>query len=256
VDIPYAYWMACYPVTNAQFRLFTEDLEGYQADSWWTKAGLEWRGQRGGPADYGEPWNLSNHPVVGVSWYEAAAFAAWMGQQLREAGLLPEGWVVRLPSGAEWEKAARGGLEIPAKPMVLTLRDGVGPVADWERMENPSSQRRYPWGDEPDEDQANYDAAGIWTTSAVGCFGRGRSPYGVEEQSGNVWEWCATKWEGDYEGYRGDNDPQGEDPRVLRGGAFYDTQRSVRCASRSRLSPDDRFNFLGFRVVFFPGSPA
>jgi len=255
IDIPYGYWMGHYPVTNAQFRLFTEHPEGYGADSWWTKAGLEWREERSGPEDHGEPWNLSNHPVVGVSWYEAVAFAAWMGQQLREAGLLPERWMVRLPSEAEWEKAARGGLEVPAAPMVLALHDGLGPVTDWERMENPSSQRRYPWGDEPDEDQANYDAAGIGTTSAVGCFGRARSPYGVEEQSGNVLEWCATRWEGDYEGYRGDHDPEGEEPRVLRGGAFNIAQRLVRCAVRHASIPADRYTDVGFRVVVFPGSP-
>jgi len=255
VDIPYGYWIARYPVTNAQFHLFTEDPEGYRADSWWTKAGLEWREQRGGPAGYGEPWNLSNHPVVGVSWYEAAAFAAWTGRQLREAGVLPERCMVRLPSEGEWEKAARGGLEVPAAPMVLALHDGLGPVTDWKRMENPSSQRRYPWGDEAEPNLANYYETGISTTSAVGCFGRGRSPYGVEDQSGNVWEWCATTWEGDYEGYGGDNDPEGEAPRVLRGGAFNVTQRNVRCAYRGWDLPDNRYIDPGFRVVVFPGSP-
>jgi len=256
VDISYGYWVARYPVTNAQFRLFTEDPEGYQADPWWTKAGLEWRERSGGWTDYGEPWNLPNHPVVAVSWYEAAAFAGWTGQQLREAGLLPEGWVVRLPSEAEWEKAARGGLEVPATPMVLTLYDDRGRAANWERTTNSGAQRRYTWGDEAEPNLANYDETGIWSTSAIGCFRSGASPYGAEEQCGNVWEWCATRWEDDYEAYRGDDGPEGEAPRVLRGGTFSDYQRYVRCASRDSSPPDLRGDYIGFRVVVFPGSPA
>ncbi len=256
VDVPYGYWMARYPVTNAQFRLFTEDPEGYQADTWWTKAGLGWRKREGGPQDYGEPWNLANHPVVGVNWYEAAAFAAWLEWMLRQSGLLPEGRVARLPTEAEWEKAARCGLEIPATPMVLALHDGVGQAADWERVENPSRQRRYPWGQEPDPERAHYGDTGIGSTSAVGCFGRGRSPYEVEELSGNVFEWCATKWEDSYEDYQGDNDPGGDAPRVVRGGTFGDGQRYVRCAFRYWFYPDFRYNFIGFRVVVSPSSPA
>jgi len=89
VDIPYGFWVARYPVTNAQFRPFTQDPEGYRTDCWWTKAGLEWRGQKGGPADYGEPWNLANHPVVGVSWYDAVAFGAWLEDRLQGASPLP-----------------------------------------------------------------------------------------------------------------------------------------------------------------------
>ena len=256
VDIPCAYCMARYPVINAQFQIFAEDPQGYRAESWWTKAGLEWRQERGGPLHFGEPWNLPNHPAVGVNWYEAAAFAAWLERVLREAGLLPEGWVARLPSEAEWEKAARGGLEIPATSMVLTLHDGVGQAADWERMGNPSAQRRYPWGNEPDPDRANFLETGIRSTSAVGSFGRGRSPYGVEELSGNVFEWCATKWEDSYEDYRGDSELEGTGARVVRGGSFGLDLRLVRCAYRNWFDPDARGDRVGFRVVVSPGSPA
>ena len=86
------------------------------------------------------PFNLSNHPVVGVMWYEAVAFCRWLSVQV--------GFEVSLPSETEWEKAARG-------------LDG----------------RIYPWGDTPDPEKANYGDTSIGTTSAVGAFPVGRSPY-------------------------------------------------------------------------------
>ena len=72
--------------------------------------------------------------------------------------------------------------------------------------------------------------------------------------SGNVWEWCATKWQESYEDYEDDNDPAGDAGRVLRGGAFLSDQGSVRCAYRSRDDPFSRLNYMGFRVVVAPGS--
>jgi formylglycine-generating enzyme required for sulfatase activity len=248
-DIPYDYWISRYPVTVAQFHPFVEDPEGYRAHRWWTEAGLRWRGDRSRPAEYGEPYSLPNHPMVGVTWYEAVAFTCWLTEKLRQASLLPEGWVVRLPSEAEWEKGTRGGLQILHTPIV-----GRQPLASSEQRmaENPDPKRRYPWGDKLDPNQANYEDTGIGATSTVGCFPGGASPYGVVDLSGNVWEWCATKWQDSYKNYRDDNDLEGDAPRVVRGGAFSDSERIVRCAYRPRNFPSTQLRNRGLRLVVAP----
>jgi formylglycine-generating enzyme required for sulfatase activity len=237
IEQPYA--ISRYPVTNAQYAAFVR-AGGYREARYWTEAGWAWREGEAvtHPEDYGPPYNLPNHPVVGVSWYEAAAFCRWLEERLRvarcefkvwENGELREKTVqletfnVQLPSEPQWEKAARGG-------------DG----------------RRYPWGDDPDLERANYGDTGIGTTSAVGGFPGGVSLYGLENLSGNVAEWCRTKWEGDYRGYRGDADVEGNDRRVLRGGAFSHNPVVVRCAYRRWNLPYVRGANDGFRVVVSP----
>jgi formylglycine-generating enzyme required for sulfatase activity len=156
VELP-RYYMARYPVTVAQFRVFVE-ANGEQPD------------------DVESLQGWSNHSVVEVSWHRARQYCAWLTEQLRTwpgtpeplASLLrAEGWEVSLPSEAEWEKAARGT---------------DGPI--------------YPWGHQPDPNRANYDATNIGTTSAVGCFPAGKSSYGMLDMSGNVWEWTRSLWGG------------------------------------------------------------
>jgi formylglycine-generating enzyme required for sulfatase activity len=205
-----AFRISRYPVTNAQFTAFVA-AKGYDERHYWTEAGWERKEREGWtrPMDAGEPFNLPNHPVVGVSWYEAVAFCRWLTEQLREVGELDAEAEVELPNELQWEKAARG-------------TDG----------------RTYPWGEEADPDRANYDDTGIGTTSAVGCFPGGTSPYGVEDLSGNVWEW--TTGEHEY----GD--------RVLRGGSFAIDVSSVRCAYRAGGYPSLRDGHGGFRVVASP----
>jgi formylglycine-generating enzyme required for sulfatase activity len=241
ISKPYA--ISRYPITNAQYATFVK-ADGYAERRYWTEVGWAWREREGvtGPEECGMPFSLPNHPAVGVSWYEAVAFCRWLeeqlqvtgctlhvwtatGEKMREVKLEPGTFNVHLPTEPQWEKAARG-------------TDG----------------RSYPWGDEPDSNFANYDDTGIGTTSAVGCFPDGVSPHGVEDLSGNVLEWCRTKWEGNYEDYKNDNDMQGTDRRVLRGGAFLNNTRSVRCASRNYGLPGNRFWYSGFRVVVSPFS--
>jgi formylglycine-generating enzyme required for sulfatase activity len=162
---------------------------------------------------------------VAVSWYEALAFCRWLTEQLRERGELDHEHVISLPTEPQWEKAARG-------------TDG----------------RIYPWGDDPDPDRANYDDTGVGATSAVGCFPRGASPYGVLDLSGNVWEWCLTKLENDYHDYVQDDNLEGDSRRVLRGGAFPYYTRLARCAYRLLNLPFYRNRNFGFRVCVSPSA--
>jgi formylglycine-generating enzyme required for sulfatase activity len=206
------YRIGRYPVTNAQFETFVQ-AGGYQKEQFWREAIEEdyWSDDAikamwddspyTAPEDYGEPFNLPNHPVVGVTWYESMAFCRWLTALLREREEIGKNERVGLPSEAQWEKAARG-------------TDG----------------RAYPWGDEPDPGQANYSDTTLGTTSAVGCFPGGRSPYGVEDASGNVWEWIE------------------DDPGVLCGGAFLNPAPFVRCASGYFRPPHHRGEIRGFRV--------
>jgi formylglycine-generating enzyme required for sulfatase activity len=222
IEQPYA--ISRYPVTNAQYAAFVQ-AGGYGERRYWTEAGWVWREEENitGPEEYGTPYNLPNHPAVGVSWYESEAFCLWLTEELRREGGLAEFQEITLPTEPQWEKAARSG-------------DG----------------RIYPWGAEPDPEKANYDDTGIGSTSAVGCFPGGASPYGVEELSGNVWEWCRTKWESDYRACENDSTLEGAARRVVRGGAFNSPEHLVRCASRYGPYPYGRHFDYGFRVVVSP----
>ncbi|MEI2688831.1 MAG: SUMF1/EgtB/PvdO family nonheme iron enzyme [Anaerolineae bacterium] len=183
IPSPYDYQISRYPITNAQYDAFVQ-AGGYKAPGYWQEAKSHgyWRPREvrrrfvkgsdvveewaAAPVDYGEPFTLANHPVVGVNWWEALAFTRWLSEQLRAAGKLPAGWQVRLPSEAEWEKAARG-----------------------------NDARDFPWLGKIDPDRVNYGATGVGSTSAVGCFPGGASPCGAEEMSGNVWEWTRSVYD-------------------------------------------------------------
>jgi formylglycine-generating enzyme required for sulfatase activity len=235
-----AYRISRYPITQAQYAAFVQ-AGGYGRAAYWPEAEQAgyWRpGQvrryfyKGNafveewaeaPAGYGPLFNLANQPVVGINWYEAVAYTHWLTERFRAASLLDTNEVVLLPSEAQWEKAARGV-------------DG----------------RIYPWGNEADPDRANYYDTKIGSTSAVGCFPGGVSPYGCEEMSGNVWEWCRTKWQNSYADYQDDNDLEGDAARVLRGGAFSSDQSNARCAFRNWDDPSIRSDDIGFRVVVSP----
>ncbi len=238
-DIPYTYRIARYPVTNAQFQCFVDD-GGYAHKPYWVEAqrhgywqdgsfkGGNDRKPRTAPYSFGEPFNLSNHPVVGISWYEALAFSRWLTEQLQAAGKLDADWIVRLPTEAEWEKAARG-----------------------------ENGQRYPWlGDQADPNRANYTDTGIGTTSAVGAFPGGRTPYGAEEMAGNIIEWCSTQWLENYVDYaeKVDDSLSSDTGRVWRGGAFDDDDHFARAAFRYWDAPLDWYFNLGVRFVCCPHS--
>ncbi|MBI5877809.1 MAG: SUMF1/EgtB/PvdO family nonheme iron enzyme [Chloroflexi bacterium] len=272
VDIPHDYWIGRFPVTNAQYAQFCT-AGGYANRAYWFEAeaaGL-WRDGRAGkgwyvlddqgkvkrdqlewfdgPRGYGTPYDLPNHPVVGIGWYEALAFTRWLTDAL---ALRSRGLEAALPSEEEWEKAARGGHRIPsAGAHRLVEPTALGDFTRPAMAANPQRARVYPWGNAPDANRANYSDTAIGTTSAVGCFPTGASPYGCEELSGNVWEWCLTKWQADYNNYRSDalNEIGGLETRVIRGGSFGDNQRLVRCAYRYNPLPDLNNDVLGLRVV-------
>ena len=233
------FWMSRYPVTNAQYQAFVED-GGYKKASYWN-AGGGWKYKEQddwtGPRRFDDPrFALANHPVVGVSWYEAMAFCEWLTSKkpsfFEKLGF---SGVVRLPTEAEWEYAARGpGDAYRRYPSFDSAQDDITP------------------------DRANYGDTNIGATSAAGAFPRGRVAWmgggGLEEMAGNVWEWCADAWHDHYENapddgsaWVTDGDP---DWRVLRGGAYYNDVNKLRCAVRGRC--DWLFHggdYGGFRLV-------
>ena len=156
LELP-AYWIGKTEVTNAQFRPFVEG-DGYSNQAYWTEAGWAWRQEnnRTKPRYWDDPqWNGETQPVVGVTWVEAVAYVRWLSAQT--------GMEFRLPTEAEWEKAARG-------------TDG----------------RIWPWGNAWAEGPANTSEAGLNTSTPVGQYPAGASPYGALDMAGNVREWCAT----------------------------------------------------------------
>ncbi len=237
------YLIGKYPVTNAEFQAFVDDPEGYCHDRWWAEAGRKWRGNRTGPEKLGGDFDLPNHPVVLVTWYEAVAYCNWLTKRInklanqQEGKLPPElqeilsqssasSLLARLPTEAEWEKAARG-------------EDG----------------RIWPWGNQFDTRKCNSREGGIGQTTPVGQYSPdGDSPYGCAEMAGNVWEWCQTKWLGSYQQYgqKVQERESLEGSRVLRGGSFYCAQEYVRCAYRRRGDLDYLLRDLGFRLVVSP----
>ncbi len=236
--LDYDYWIAEAPVTVAQFAQFVA-ASGYQEHH---------------PDALRDP---HNRPVVRVSWHDARAFCAWLTEIWRDR--LPAGGSVSLPSEAEWEKAARGGLQIPTSVRYATIALGF-PSTAAALQDNPLPRRIYPWGNGWDADHANAEES-IGNTSTPGCFAAGRSPYGCEDMIGNVWEWTRSLWGTDWGKpdflYPYDaHDVKREDPaasddvwRLVRGGSWPALRDYARCAYRYSLLPGYGYVHLGFRVV-------
>ncbi len=224
------FWIARLPITVAQFALFV--AEGYTADAerWWTPKGWQWKENRRRRHPWG--WNdpqhtAANQPVIGVTWYEARAYCAWLTEHLRDS--LPTGVVIRLPTEAEWEAAAAFN-------------------ADGQRDD-------YPWGTaKPSLDHAVYDASALPAAALVGCCPAGAAAGGALDLLGNVWEWCSSSDRGypqaSNEGR--ENFTFAEYDALLRGASCYSNRTNVRCGARDGNFPVNIGFYLGFRIVVAP----
>ncbi len=255
VDLPYPYWMACYPVTQIQYQAFVQTTNHPTPYFGFDLAFLPdyffqpflWNVKRMTP-----PAKQRNHPVVLVTWREAVAYCTWLTEQLTDR--LPAEYVVRLPTEAEWEKAARGGLEVPKAPLVVSGDNLFDLNPSQLRLEpNAANKRRWPWGEWTEDSpryHANIKQSNRRGTMAVGSFPEGASPYGCLDMSGNVLEWCLSKgWPYPYQ-EDARNSLDEDEIRIQRGGFWNYTERFVRVSFRGD-SPV-LGNIVGFRVVVAP----
>ncbi|MFZ4663722.1 MAG: NACHT domain-containing protein [Caldilineaceae bacterium] len=204
-----------YPVTNYQYRRFVE-AGGYGDEQWWSEEGWQYKEQR----QWQEPrwwddarFNRAGQPVVGISWYETEAYCRWLTVFWRKNNKITEAEVVRLPTRAEWEAAAR---------------NKHGP--------------KYPWGaTDFDPACANTEESNLGQTTPVDMYPAGRSADGVWDIAGNVFEWTADRHEED------------KDRAWLKGGSWYsDKDYAKSSAAVGWHIGLVRNYYFGFRVVVVP----
>ncbi len=190
--------IAKFPVTNEQYKIYVED-NGAPAPRFWSEPMFRKREQ----------------PVVGVTWDEAVAYCRWLSAR--------DGRLFRLPTEAEWERAARGG------------REGV----------------LYPWGDEPpwERPYAGFDVA---TGGPQPVGSNEPNGFGLYDMSEGVHEWCSDYFGYDYYHHAPKRNPQGPASgrrRASRGGSWRHHIKFSRCAARSSLPPTFQYADYGFRVA-------
>jgi len=217
-------------VTNGQFLEFMRE-GGYQNFRWWFSEGWETVKQEHWQAPlywelHDTEWMIRDFsglhsvetrgedPVSHVSYYEASAFAKWSGK--------------RLPTEAEWEKAA---------------------CYDADRK----VKRRFPWGDtDPDSGNTNFFENGFWSVSPVGAFPDGSNPYGCQQMIGDVWEWTTSDYV-PYPGFKTEfdeyNDKWFVNQKVLRGGSFATPRSHIRTTYRNFFHAHERWMISGFRCA-------
>jgi formylglycine-generating enzyme required for sulfatase activity len=214
-----SYYIDRYEVTNDQFAEFLNEKDNKTEGGapWLDASDPEVRIEREGGSWQALP-KYGDHPVTEVTWYAAKAYCNWRG--------------ARLPTEAEWEKAAR-----------------------WDPKTGQVSY--YPWGDQPPTPSlANYLSI-VGGTASVGSFPSGASPSGVEDMAGNVFEWVFDWFDPDYYAQGDMVNPQGPDDgvkKVIRGGSWGDYAFLLHAANRGALTPNAGFNFIGFRCAKDLGS--
>jgi formylglycine-generating enzyme required for sulfatase activity len=229
-----AYWIDQTEVTVAMFRKFIQET-GYvttaERDGWgkcWTPGPKEEEWEKVPGADWEHPYGPDSsaeddHPVTQVSWEDALAYAEWVGG--------------KLPTEAQWEKAARG-TDGRYWPWGIVFDGNLVNSCDLScKIER--------WKDERTDD-------GFAFTSPAGSFPGGASPYGALDMSGNVWEWTRDWYEKYYYWRAPDKNPTGPESgslRSMRGGAWYDTDVWMTCTVRHQNPARDRYTDLGFRCV-------
>jgi serine/threonine-protein kinase len=205
VTLP-AYYVSKYPVTNEEYQVFVKE-KGYEApyvDEPWAKP-YNWD-----PFRKTFPAGKGKHPVVLVSYEDALAYCEWAGK--------------RLPTEAEWERAAKG-----------------------------ANQRMYPWGNgEPNSGLCNF-ASNERSTTDVSAYAAGASPVGAFDMAGNVWEWCRDSYDaGFYKEGNNANDPccdKATGRKVIRGGSWVNMADALRCTNRHSSAPDKKSGVIGFRTA-------
>ena len=218
------------PVSVGDYLEFMND-GGYQDFRWWHSPGWEkvntehWQAPLYWEQHDGE-WIIrdfaglhrasdkANEPVSHVSFLEASAYAKWAGK--------------RLPTEAEWEKAA-------------TL-SSIG-----------STKQNFPWGDAaPDDSRANLFENGLWSVAPIGAFPDGQTSLGCHQMIGDVWEWTTSDYS-PYPGFKSDfdeyNDKWFVGQKVLRGGSFATPQIHIRSTYRNFFYPHERWMIAGFRCA-------